>query len=185
MNLVYIGMGSNLGDPVQNLKTALSHLQDVHGLDLLRISSFYRSAPVGYEDQDWFVNSVAEGETSRSPRDLLLVLQSIEKAMGRDKRFRWGPRNIDLDILFFAETVLEEQDLILPHPRADQRRFVLEPLVELAPDRIHPKSGKTFRTLLSELGNSQPVWKMEGVTAAPVSIREKREDHSAVSKQEM
>jgi 2-amino-4-hydroxy-6-hydroxymethyldihydropteridine diphosphokinase len=161
MTTVYIGLGSNVGDRIEHLRYALSHLQNKKGLKILRTSALYQTAPLGYEDQEWFVNAVVEGETSLAPLQLLELLQSIETKMGRDTPFRWGPRNIDLDLLIFGKRIVDEPDLTVPHPLADQRRFVMEPLAELAPEGMHPTRHKTFQEILEELGAAQEIKKME------------------------
>jgi 2-amino-4-hydroxy-6-hydroxymethyldihydropteridine diphosphokinase len=161
MKQVYIGIGSNIEDRIQNIRTAIDRMKKSKGLKILRVSSFYKTEPMGYEEQDWFINAVAEGQTSLLPLHLLDLLQSIEEKMGRDTPFRWGPRNIDLDILFFGNQIIEEPDLTVPHPLLEQRRFVLEPLAELSPEGIHPLQHKTFQELLEELGTAQLVEKIQ------------------------
>ncbi len=161
MTIVYIGLGSNIGDRVGNIQRALAILKGKKPFSLLRVSSLYRTAPVGYEAQEWFANAVAEGETSLAPSALLELLQSIEKEMGRDTPFKWGPRNIDLDLLLYGNRIIHEANLTVPHPLADQRRFVMEPLAELAPEGMHPTTGTTFREILKQLGTNQFVERME------------------------
>lgn len=160
MNPVFIGLGSNLEDRIQHIRTALDLMRKSKGLKVLRTSSFYKTAPQGYEDQDWFINAVAEIQTSLPPLHVLGLLQSIEQKMERRTPFKWGPRNIDLDILFFGNEIVEEPDLTVPHPLVEQRRFVLEPLCELSSEGVHPVSRKTFLTLLEELGTAQHVEKI-------------------------
>ncbi|NOY54205.1 MAG: 2-amino-4-hydroxy-6-hydroxymethyldihydropteridine diphosphokinase [Deltaproteobacteria bacterium] len=161
MNLVYIGLGSNIGDRAGNIRRALAGLNGTEAFSLLRVSSFYRTAPVGYKEQAWFANAVAEGETSLPPSSLLKRLQLIEREMGRDTPFKWGPRNIDLDLLFYGDRILEEKGLTVPHPFADQRRFVMEPLAELVPEGVHPVTKRNFQEILKQLGTDQFVEKME------------------------
>jgi len=162
MTTVYIGLGSNLDDPVENIRQALAALKSLESFSLLRVSSFYRTAPVGYEEQRWFVNAVAEGDTTLTPSSLLERLQRIERKMGRDTPFKWGPRNIDLDLLFYGDRVVEEDGLSVPHPLAGQRRFVMAPLTELAPEGVHPAEHRTFQSILKQLGTDQVVEKMDG-----------------------
>jgi 2-amino-4-hydroxy-6-hydroxymethyldihydropteridine diphosphokinase len=162
MNVVYIGLGSNMDDRARNIRTAIEHMRNSKGLKVLRVSSFYRTEPMGYEDQDWFLNAAAEVQTSLLPLQVLDLLQSIEQKMERSTPVKWGPRNIDLDILFFGDKIVEEPDLTIPHPLVEQRRFVLEPLVELAPNGVHPIHKKTFQELLDELGTAQKVEKIQG-----------------------
>lgn len=164
MTIVYIGLGSNIGDRVGNIQHALAALQGKEAFSLLRVSSFYRTAPVGYEAQEWFANAVVEGQTSLAPSELLALLQTIEREMGRVTPFKWGPRNIDLDLLFFGDRIVVEEGLSVPHPLADQRRFVMEPLAELAPEGVHPRTGTTFREILKQLGTNQAVERMENAS---------------------
>ena len=146
---VYLGLGSNLGDNEQNLRQALARLQEQ--CELVRISPIYRTEPVGYADQDWFLNGVAQMRTCLAPQDLLRFLRSIETALGRIERVRNGPRIIDLDILFYGDEVVGEDGLEIPHPRLHERLFVLAPLNELAPELVHPVLKKSVRELLFSL----------------------------------
>ncbi len=161
MSCAYVGLGSNVGNPVAHIRTAVDQLRKTKGIDALRLSSLYRSAPVGYEDQAWFVNAAAALYTSLPPRALLQELQAVERRMGRSTPFRWGPRNIDCDILLFEALIVDEPGLTIPHPRLAERRFALEPLVELIPDGIHPALDKTFRELLAALGDTQKVSRLQ------------------------
>jgi 2-amino-4-hydroxy-6-hydroxymethyldihydropteridine diphosphokinase len=144
----YVGLGSNLGDREQNLLAALARF-DAEGW-LVRRSSFRETDPVGVTDQPRFVNAVAELRTGLGPRELLDRLLGIERELGRERarERRWGPRIIDLDLLLFGDEVIEEPGLTVPHPRLAGRRFVLEPLVELAPDLELP-DGRRVQELLA------------------------------------
>lgn len=148
MPIVYIGIGSNIGKREINCLRAID-LLDQNGVKVLRRSTMQETEPWGVEDQPKFINMAVEAETEFSPRNLLKVLQKIESLMGRRRETRWGPRLIDLDILFYDDLVLEERDLTIPHPMFHLRRFVLEPLSELAADKLHPVLKKTVRDLLS------------------------------------
>jgi 2-amino-4-hydroxy-6-hydroxymethyldihydropteridine diphosphokinase len=148
VKIVYLSLGSNLGDRAQNLQTAIDAL---HGSDMqiLRISSVYETAAVDYLSQPDFLNCVVEVETSLMPVRLLLRIGKIERELGRKRDIPKGPRTIDIDILLYGRSVVETARLQIPHPRMDARRFVLEPLVELAPDFRHPVHRRTIRELLA------------------------------------
>lgn len=129
---VYIGLGSNLGDRVQNLRTALGLIARINSTTVKKVSSFHVTAPVGKVDQPDFLNAVAFLHTTLAPHKLLSELLSIEKKMGRIRTEKWGPRIIDLDILTFDDLKINTPDLIIPHPHMQERSFVLEPLKEIA-----------------------------------------------------
>jgi 2-amino-4-hydroxy-6-hydroxymethyldihydropteridine diphosphokinase len=146
--LIYLSLGSNLGDRAANLQRAIEALQRI-GVRVLRRSSFYETEPVDFLAQPWFLNCVVEGETSLAPRQLLEALHEIERKFGSRKLVPRGPRIIDLDILFYDANVIHESGIEIPHPRLAERRFVLVPLVELAPDFSHPALHKMAAELLS------------------------------------
>ena len=148
--LVYIGLGSNLGDRSAQLDRALALLAAQPGLRLLRVSRHYETAPWGVPDQPSFRNAVAELETSLEPGDLLTVLKSVERQLGRQPRRRWGEREIDLDLLLYGDRRVSEPDLEVPHPRMWERLFVLEPLAELRPDLRAP-DGQSIQTVVQDL----------------------------------
>ena len=148
MKLVYIALGSNLGDRAGNLRLAREQIE-APDLRVLRASSIYETAPRDVEDQPWFLNQVIECETDLFPRQLLGRLQKIERAMGRKRTIVKGPREIDLDILLFGNAVVKIPELEIPHPRLAERRFVLEPLAELIPDKKHPGTRRTVREMLA------------------------------------
>jgi 2-amino-4-hydroxy-6-hydroxymethyldihydropteridine diphosphokinase len=150
--VVYLGLGSNIGDKVAQCLRALEELSTSDHNHLHAVSSLYKTEPIGYKEQDWFINCVAEVSTALPPRPFHAFLQGIEKRMGREKTVRMGPRIIDLDILFYGNEVLDEADLIIPHPRLHERGFVLVPLAELVPDLLHPVLKKTIRDLLKQSG---------------------------------
>jgi 2-amino-4-hydroxy-6-hydroxymethyldihydropteridine diphosphokinase len=134
---VYLSLGSNLGDRVANLLAAISRLPSV-GFHTGKVSSFYETEPVDYLDQPWFLNCVVGGETDQDPLDLLRALRAIESQLGSKKAFAKGPRLLDIDILLFGDQSLQMPELQIPHPRMLQRKFVLAPLVEIAPQLQHP-----------------------------------------------
>ncbi|MBE3588464.1 MAG: 2-amino-4-hydroxy-6-hydroxymethyldihydropteridine diphosphokinase [Thermoanaerobacteraceae bacterium] len=145
--VAYIGLGSNMGGKKANLKAALELLGRVPGVRLLRVAPFYRTDPVGYTDQDWFVNTVAEVETTLSPRELLAACLDIENRLGRVRDIRWGPRVIDLDLLLYNGQVIDEPGLVVPHPRMHERAFVVVPLADLVPELVIPGRGKVSKLL--------------------------------------
>jgi 2-amino-4-hydroxy-6-hydroxymethyldihydropteridine diphosphokinase len=163
----YLSLGSNLGDRAANLRSALAQLDA--GGRLLAVSALYETQPVdaphdalgdipdGVPDQPWFLNCAAAIETEKTPRELLQLALQIEAAMGRLRMRKNGPRNIDIDVVLFGDRVLDEPGLKIPHPAMHQRRFVLEPLVEIAPEARHPERGKTAAELLAALGGGQTV----------------------------
>jgi 2-amino-4-hydroxy-6-hydroxymethyldihydropteridine diphosphokinase len=157
MSIAYIGLGSNIGDKSDNIKRALEILDQFDGLKVVKASSYYETEPVGYEDQDWFVNAVAKIDTVLSPEQLLIAFKKVEKLIGRKDRIRWGPREIDLDLLFYDQMLIDIPNLIVPHPRLHERAFVLVPLAEIAPDLVHPVIKKTIAELLAELQSQKIV----------------------------
>jgi 2-amino-4-hydroxy-6-hydroxymethyldihydropteridine diphosphokinase len=158
----YVGMGSNLGDRAGNLLLAVRGMLD-SGLDVIRLSSIYETAPVENEDQPKFLNMVAElrGSTLPRPDQLLARLLRIEYALGRTREVPMGPRTIDLDLLIVKDELADTDFLKLPHPRLQARRFVLVPLNELVPNLVHPALGKTVRELLEKTPDKSAVarWK--------------------------
>jgi 2-amino-4-hydroxy-6-hydroxymethyldihydropteridine diphosphokinase len=147
MAIVHIGIGSNLGDRHENCREAVRQL-GLRGVKVVKQSSMIETEPWGVADQPCFINMAVEAETDLAPERLFAVLKDIEAAMGRTAAVRWGPRVIDLDILFYDEMVLETEELKIPHPLLHERDFVLLPLVEIAPEKVHPVLGKTIRDLL-------------------------------------
>jgi 2-amino-4-hydroxy-6-hydroxymethyldihydropteridine diphosphokinase len=156
----YIGIGSNIGDKVHQCEEAISEILKVDRHKLLAKSSLFKAKPIGYTSQDWFVNGVIKIETEMEPLDLFRVLRTIELKLGRTQTFRWGPRSIDLDILFFDDKEVRTQELQIPHPRLHERQFVLIPLVEIDRDLLHPILKKTIGKLLEETKEDQGVEKL-------------------------
>lgn len=148
MSVVYIGIGSNLGDRRYNCLKAIELLEQ-NGLRISKISSVYETEPWGMKEQPAFLNMAVEAETEIVPRKLLELLKSIERNLGREKAMKWGPRVIDLDILFYDDLQITEEDLQIPHPLLHQRDFVLLPLSEIAPEKVHPVLKKTIQALRS------------------------------------
>ena len=146
---IYLSLGTNLGDRAANLQAAIVMLSPA--VHVLAQSPIYETAPWGYEDQPDFLNQVIEAETELGPPDLLAHLKNIETELGRQPTFRYGPRLIDLDILFYDDLVLETPELTIPHPQFHKRTFVLAPLADLAPALRHPVLGKTVCEFLEPL----------------------------------
>ena len=150
--VAYIGLGANLGERERNIRDAVRRLNDADGVEVLRLSSLLENPAVGGPpDSPPYLNAVAEVRTSLPPHQLLQTLLELERLQGRVRRQKWEPRPIDLDLLHYGDAVLDEPHLKLPHPRMHERRFVLQPLAELAPDLVHPTLNKTIRQMLAEL----------------------------------
>jgi 2-amino-4-hydroxy-6-hydroxymethyldihydropteridine diphosphokinase len=147
MSIVHIGIGSNLGNRQENCLEAIKRLEQ-HGVPVLKRSSMIETEPWGKTDQPHFINLAIEAETDLSPEELLLLLKNIEKSMGREKTAHWGPREIDLDILFYDDRIIDSADLKIPHPHLHERDFVLKPLVEIAPEKGHPVLKKKISELI-------------------------------------
>lgn len=162
---VYLSLGSNVGDRESNLKSAIARLRELG--EVTAVSSIYETEPVEYTNQPWFLNCVVKLETEKMPRQLLAQLLAIEHAMGRRRvpasgpRIK-GPRSIDIDILLFGHSVVDTAGLTIPHPALHERRFVLEPLVEIAPEERHPVFKRTIRELRDALPAGPPVVKRLG-----------------------
>jgi 2-amino-4-hydroxy-6-hydroxymethyldihydropteridine diphosphokinase len=156
-NICFIGIGSNLGEPLSNCLNAIAILVSLEQITLTQQSSFYKTEPVGFRDQNWFINGVIEVKTAYSPRTLLEALKVIEYEMGRRAGEKWGPRVIDLDILFYGQEIIDEEGLIVPHPELHKRGFVLVPLNEIAPYVIHPVFGVSIQGLLGRLEDKSEV----------------------------
>jgi 2-amino-4-hydroxy-6-hydroxymethyldihydropteridine diphosphokinase len=150
--IVYLSLGSNLGDRQANLRNAIGRLLELG--NVVEVSSYYETEPVGFTDQPWFLNCAVAVQTELIPREFLAGIQAIEKSMGRQRTQPKGPRTIDIDILLFGAQTINTPTLTVPHPSMAERRFVLEPLAEIAPEVMHPKLRKTLRTLRDALPKS-------------------------------
>jgi 2-amino-4-hydroxy-6-hydroxymethyldihydropteridine diphosphokinase len=149
MNKVFLGLGSNVGDREQNIKQAVQFLSEK--IKNIKTAKIYISKAVGYEEQDDFLNTAVMGFTDMEVDELFEFVKEVEKRVGRKYRFRWGPREIDIDILFFNDLVYESENLQIPHPRIQERDFVLKPLSDLDKNFIHPVLKKDIKSLIDEL----------------------------------
>ncbi len=156
-NQAFIGIGSNLDNPMEKCREAATLLQAIPGITVAALSSYYKTEPLGQPDQPWYINAVAEIRSTLDPLALLHALLHIEKEMGRERTDKWGPRIIDLDLLFYGNSVLNIAALKLPHPEIPNRKFVLAPLEEIAPDHVHPVLQKTVREMLNDLPDDLKV----------------------------
>lgn len=155
---VYIALGTNLGDRRANLRAAIESMPpEIH---VLAESHVYETPPWGYKDQPAFLNMVIKAQTDLEPEPLLKYLKQLEVELGRKQNFRWGPRLIDLDILFYDDLALDSPPLVIPHPRLHERAFVLVPLIDVAPDLIHPALHKSIRELLAE-ADTQGIFRFD------------------------
>jgi 2-amino-4-hydroxy-6-hydroxymethyldihydropteridine diphosphokinase len=155
---VYLSLGSNVGDRARNLQDAIEALAGA-GAEVIRISSIYETEPVDLREQPWFLNCVVEAQTNLPPLELLLALRAIETHMGSKKLVPKGPRLIDMDILLYGNEAIDAPELQVPHPRMHQRRFVLAPLAEIAPQSRHPISGLTAAEMLARTVDKSQVRK--------------------------
>jgi len=158
-DLVYLSLGSNIGDRENHLRDAIARL----GREgrVVSVSSFYETEPVEFTDQAWFLNCAVALETTQTPEHLMAALLNIEQEMGRRRIQRKGPRVIDIDILLFSDKIIDSPELTVPHPAMLERRFVLQPLAEIAPEQQHPVLMKTIREFLDALPAGQTVRKLK------------------------
>ncbi len=161
--IAYIGIGSNLGTPGENCIEAIEKISNTKDIKIISRSSFYQTEPIGEVQQDWFVNSAIKIKTNLSPTHLLSALLNIESAMGRTREEKWGPRLIDLDLLFYGNLILRKKGLTLPHPEILKRKFVLIPMSEIAENLVHPTLKKTIKILLQESSDETVVKKLKSL----------------------
>jgi 2-amino-4-hydroxy-6-hydroxymethyldihydropteridine diphosphokinase len=159
--LVYLSLGSNVGDRAANLNAAIERLRSLG--EVAAVSSFYETEPVEFTAQPWFLNCAVKLNTEKMPKQLLNAVLDIEKEMGRKRLKKKGPRTIDIDILLFGNSVIDTKGLTVPHPAMHERRFVLEPLAEIAPEVRHPVFKRTARELRDALPPGQAVRRTSGV----------------------
>ena len=157
MVTAFIGIGSNLGDTRHHCIEAVERMEGISGCEVTGRSGLYLTEPVGVEDQGWYMNGVVSLITTIPALSLITILLSIETNMGRVRDKKWGPRIIDLDILMFGMEIIRSDTLTVPHPLMHQRRFVLAPMVDLAPDLIHPSLGKTMTELLLSIPEDDQI----------------------------
>jgi 2-amino-4-hydroxy-6-hydroxymethyldihydropteridine diphosphokinase len=157
--LVYLSLGSNIGDRQNHLREAVSKLETLGRV--VSVSTFYETEPVEFTEQAWFLNCAVALQTTKTPEQLLGGILQLEQQMGRQRLQKKGPRAIDIDILLFADAIIDSPELTIPHPALHQRRFVLEPLAEIAPGAQHPLLRKTIRELLDDLAAGQIVRKFQ------------------------
>jgi 2-amino-4-hydroxy-6-hydroxymethyldihydropteridine diphosphokinase len=147
-----IALGSNLGDRLENLRVGIEELSNIDGLHIDDVSKLYETAPVGGPDEQGpYLNAALTATTTIGAADLLAQLHRVEAIRERERTVRWGPRTLDLDLLIYGDLVSDDPDLEVPHPRQHERRFVLVPVCDVAPDLVHPALGRTMRDLLADL----------------------------------
>jgi 2-amino-4-hydroxy-6-hydroxymethyldihydropteridine diphosphokinase len=157
--VVYLSLGSNVGDRAANISSALERLRALGQIE--KVSSFYETEPVEFTAQPWFLNCAVKLDTEKMPKQLLSGILDVEQQMGRRRIRKKGPRTIDIDILFFGNSIIDTKGLTVPHPAMHERRFVLEPLAEIAPDVRHPVFKQTIRELRDALPPGQAVRKVD------------------------
>lgn len=161
MAIVYIGLGSNIGDRVGYIQQSCKMLNDIESIQIVKCSSFYETEPYGYKEQEWFINAIVKVKTDLSADNLLDVCSDIEKRLGRCRcknQIKWGPRTIDLDILFYDDKVISTEFLQIPHPFVQLRACSLVPMLEIASKLVHPVLKKTIEDLHNDLENPEEVY---------------------------
>ncbi len=160
MITAYLCAGSNIGDRVGYLQQANNLLKDADGITVVDISSIYETEPIGFKDQEWFANAVLKIETTLTPYELLATCMRIEQQLGRKRHpeNRFGPRTLDLDILFYEDQVISDESLQIPHPRMHERAYALVPMLELDPDFVHPVIKKSVFEIHDELEEPEEVY---------------------------
>nr|WP_297890138.1 2-amino-4-hydroxy-6-hydroxymethyldihydropteridine diphosphokinase [Sulfurihydrogenibium sp.] len=149
LNRVFLGLGSNLGNREENLKKAIELLSEK--INIIKLSKIYETKPVGVENQPDFLNMALIGETDIDHISMFSFIKEVEKKVGRVERYRWGPREIDIDILFYNDLIFHSENLQIPHPRLHERDFVLKPLMDLNPDFVHPVLKKSIKEIYKDL----------------------------------
>lgn len=170
MSGIFLGLGSNLGDRLDNLRRGLTELSATKSVQVVNCSSVYEAEPVGFRQQPWFLNMAVEIDTRLDPFQLLACIQRVETQVGRKKNFRWGPRVIDIDLLYYGDLVIHHPRLEIPHRQLQQRRFVLLPLQEIAAQFLHPESQQTVAELAAVCpDNSQVIWLMSAANLLQIA----------------
>lgn len=173
MHTAYLSLGSNIGKSKENLQEAVKLLDDVPSIEVTSVSSIYETDPVGYTDQQVFLNIAVAVKTKLAAENLLNETQQIEQSLGRERKVHWGPRIIDLDILLYSTDNIQSERLTVPHPYMHERSFVLVPLNEIAPEAVHPPTGSTVSELLQQTGS-------EGVRLWKETVYQRKENFFAL-----
>jgi 2-amino-4-hydroxy-6-hydroxymethyldihydropteridine diphosphokinase len=156
MHTAYLSIGSNLGEKKKNLDNAISFLENIKEINVIKVSSFYKTEPQNFKDQNWFVNAALKIKTDLEPEDLLFAIKAVEKKLDKDgKPFRFGPRIIDLDIIYYDDLIFKTDNLEIPHPRMHERCFVLIPVCDIGAQEIHPVLNLRSDKLLNNLEKTE------------------------------